>query len=85
MSERLENGHLLSDKLALVRNITGVLADDLSSGIVDERRVNGVLTALLYAIENDQLDSLFRTVLPWMAAEIARVDALAAGERDGAA
>lgn len=78
MSERLENGRLISDKLSVIRAICGVLADDLRPYAGDERRVRGVLSALIFAIENDSLDSLLKTVQPWLREEIGRVDALAA-------
>lgn len=74
MSERLENGRLISDKLSVIRGMCGILADDLRNRGGDERRVRGILMSLVYAIENDSLSSLFKTVQPWTAAEVERVD-----------
>lgn len=75
MGERLENGQLISDKLSVIRGVCGVLADDLRNRGGDERRARGILMSLVFAIENDSLDSLFKTVQPWTRAEVARVDA----------
>lgn len=75
MGERLENGQLISDKLSVIRGVCGVLADDLRNRGGDERRARGILMSLVFAIENDSLDSLFKTVQPWTREEVARADA----------
>lgn len=73
-------GPRITQRLAVIRGVCGVLADDLRNHAGDHRCARAVLVALVYAIENDSLDSLYQPVQAWMAAEVARVDALKEAE-----
>lgn len=70
----------MTGRLNTIRIIAAAYGDDLrNSPTRDERKVRGVLLALVAAIHNGSLDSLVAAIKPWMRAEVARVDALTDG------
>lgn len=71
----LYEGGRVGHRLIVIRRVCEAFVDDLRPLAGDERRVRGILLALVAAMHNGTLDTLADTVRPWMRAELARVDA----------